>query len=150
MVFLAQNGYIALCYDHRGHGDSVATDEDLGWMRDFHGKAIVEDCVQVTKWAKINYPDLPLTLLGHSMGSMVVRCYLRNYDYLIDKLVVSGSPASNPAAGVAVGLAKMIRLFRGQRHRSKMLNFLAIEKSSQGFQKSGKGSWLREGQVLCL
>ena len=131
MEFLAQNGYIAACHDQRGHGESVEKETDFGWMRDFYGKAIVEDCAKVTKWLKSTYPDLPVTLLGHSMGSMVVRCYLREHDDLIDKLVVSGSPASNPLAGVAVLLAKTIRFFRGQKHRSKMLSFLADRKSTR-------------------
>lgn len=148
MEFLAQNGYIAACHDQRGHGESVEKETDFGWMRDFHGKAIVEDCAKVTKWLKSTYPDLPVTLLGHSMGSMVVRCYLREHDDLIDKLVVSGSPASNPLAGVAVLLAKTIRFFRGQKHRSKMLSFLATGKGNQDFQKAGKGSWLTHDEEV--
>ena len=110
MEFLAENGYVAVSYDHRGHGESVSDEKGLGWFGDFHGKAVVEDCVQVTKWAKTNYPNLPLTLFGHSMGSMVVRCYLREHDDLIDKLVVSGSPASNPMSGVAIFLAKIEKM----------------------------------------
>ena len=148
MEFLAQNGYVAACYDHRGHGESILAEADRGWFRDFHGKAVVEDCVQVTKYLKSLYPDLPVTLLGHSMGSMVVRCYLREHDDLIDKLIVSGSPSSNPLAGVAVVLAKTVRLFRGQRHRSKMLSFLATGKGSKAFQKSGKGSWLTHDEEV--
>ena len=148
MQYLAENGYVALCYDHRGHGESVAKDEDLGWFGDFHGKAVVDDCVQITKWAKATYPNIPLTLFGHSMGSMVVRCYLREHDDLIDKLVVSGSPAANPMAGVAVFLAKAIRLFCGKRHRSKMLNYLAIGMGEKAFQKTGKGSWLTHDEVI--
>ena len=142
MEFLAQNGYIAACYDQRGHGDTVEKDTDFGWMNDCRGKAIVEDCAKVTKWLKSTYPDLPVTLLGHSMGSMVVRCYLRKHDDLIDKLVVSGSPTFNPLAGVAVLLAKTIRFFRGSKHRSKMLAFLSTGKGKQEFKNAGKGSWL--------
>ena len=148
MQFLAENGYVALCYDHRGHGESIADEADLGYFGDFHGKAVVDDCVQVTKWAKATYPNLPLILLGHSMGSMVVRCYLREHDDLIDKLVVSGSPASNPMAGVAVFLAKAIRLLRGKRHRSKMLAFLATGKGEKAYQKAGKGSWLTHDESI--
>ena len=148
MQFLAESGYVALCYDHRGHGESVLDKADLGYFGDFQGKAVVDDCVQVTKWAKATYPDLPLTLFGHSMGSMVVRCYLREHDDLIDKLVVSGSPASNPMAGVAVFLAKTIRLFRGKRHRSEMLNYLAIGMGEKAFQKTGKGSWLTRDEAI--
>ena len=142
MQFLCKNGYVAVCYDHRGHGYSVASDDDLGWFHDFKGKAIVEDCAKITKHVKTLYPDLPVTLFGHSMGSMVVRCYLREHDDLIDKLIVCGSPSANPLAGTAVLLAKTIRLFRGQRHRSKMLSYLATGKGSAEFKKAGKGSWL--------
>lgn len=148
MRFLAENGYVAACYDQRGHGDSVEKEEDLGWFHDFHAKAIVEDCAQVTKYLKAEYPNLPVTLFGHSMGSMVVRCYLRDHDDLIDKLVVCGSPASNPLAGTAVLLAKTIRLFRGQRYRSKMLSFLATGKGSKAFIKAGKGSWLTHNEEI--
>ena len=148
MRVLAENGYIAACYDQRGHGDSVEKDEDRGWFRDSHGKAFVEDCVQVTKYLKTEYPNLPVTLFGHSMGSMVVRCYLREHDDLIDRLVVCGSPASSPFVGEAVLLAKIIRLFRGQRHRSKLLDFLSTGKGSKQFQKAGKGSWLTHDEEV--
>ena len=148
MEFLAQNGYIAACYDQRGHGDTVEKDTDFGWMNDCCGKAIVEDCVKVTKWLKSTYPDLPVTLLGHSMGSMVVRCYIREHDELIDKLIVCGSPASNPLAGVAVWLAKCIGFFRGERHRSEMLAFLSTGKGNEDFEKAGKGSWLTRDQAI--
>ncbi|MBR2622792.1 MAG: lysophospholipase [Clostridia bacterium] len=148
MRFLAKNGYVAACYDQRGHGDSVEKEEDLGWFRDFHAKAVVEDCALVTRYLKTEYPNLPVTLFGHSMGSMVVRCYLRDHDDLIDKLIVCGSPASNPLAGTAVLLAKTIRLFRGQRHRSKMLSFLATGKGNKQFIKAGKGSWLTHDEEI--
>lgn len=148
MYFLAENGYIAACHDQRGHGDTAEKKEDLGWFHDFHGKAIVEDCAQVTQYLKTEFPNLPVTLYGHSMGSMVVRCFLRGHDDLIDKLIVCGSPMSNPLAGIAVGLAKTIRLFRGQRHRSKMLSYLATGKGNQAFAKAGKGSWLTHDEEI--
>ena len=142
MAFFAENGYVAACYDQRGHGESVEKDEDLGWFHDFDGKAIVEDAAQVTNYLRTEYPDLKLTLFGHSMGSMVVRCYLREHDALIDKLIVCGSPSKNPLAGTAVLLAKTIRLFKGERHRSKMLSYLSTGKGNEEFVKAGKGSWL--------
>lgn len=149
MRFFAENGYIAACHDHRGHGYSVEKEEDLGWFRDFDGKAVVDDCVQVTEYLKKEYPELPVTLFGHSMGSMIVRCYIREHDGLIDKLIVCGSPGENSLAGVAVLLARCIRLFRGERHRSKMLAYLSTGKGDEAFKKAGKGSWLtRDEEVV--
>ena len=75
MQFLCKNGYVAACYDQRGHGETVEKEEDLGWFGDYKAKAVVDDCAQVTRYLKNEYPDTPVFLFGHSMGSMVVRCY---------------------------------------------------------------------------
>ena len=148
MQFLVQNGYVAVCYDQRGHGDSVASEDDLGWFRDFDGKAVVEDCAQVTEYIKNEYPDLPLILFGHSMGSMVVRCFLREYDDMIDKLVVCGSPSKNALAGMGIFLTKGIRLFRGQRYRSKLLSYLSTGNGNKRFPGEGAGAWLTKDRTV--
>lgn len=142
MQFLAENGYVAACHDHRGHGDSVEKEEDRGWFHDFDGKAIVDDAVAVTEYLKGQYPDLPVVLFGHSMGSMVVRCYLQEHDDKIQKLIVCGSPSQNPLAGTAIFMTKCIRLFKGERHRSKMLAYLSTGKGDKKFKGEGKGAWL--------
>ncbi len=148
-AFLAKNGYVVVRHDHRGHGESVQKKEDLGWFGDFSGRAIVEDTVAITKYAKENYPDLPLTLLGHSMGSLVVRCYLQEHDDLCDKLVVCGSPSKNPLVGVAIGLEKTIRFFCGKRHRSKLLKHLSTGKGNKPFEGEGANAWLsRNGESV--
>lgn len=142
MQFLAEHGYIAVCHDQRGHGDSVLPNEPRGFFGDYDGVAIVDDAAQVTEYLKTRYPGLKVFLFGHSMGSMVVRCYLREYDVKIDKLVVCGSPSENPLAGVAIGLEKTVRLFRGARHTSKMLAYLSTGKGDENFPNEGKDAWL--------
>ena len=140
--FFAENGYVTACFDQRGHGESVLSEEDFGWFGDFKGKAIVDDCAQVTKCLQKEYPNLKSYLFGHSMGSMVVRCYLHENDGLIDKLIVCGSPSNNPASGMAIALTKIVRLFKGARHRSPFFAYLSTGKGNEDFAKSGKGSWL--------
>ena len=62
---------------------------------------------QVTTWMKERYgEELPYHLFGHSMGSLVVRCYLKKYDDELDSLIVCGSPSENKAAKAAGFLAK--------------------------------------------
>ena len=81
MQMLCSNGYISVIHDHRGHGKSVKDVVDLGYFYDDSGKAIIEDAHQVTTWMKERYgEELPYHLFGHSMGSLVVRCYLKKYD----------------------------------------------------------------------
>ncbi|WP_216697642.1 alpha/beta fold hydrolase [Anaerostipes faecalis] len=111
METLCEQGYVTVIHDHRGHGKSIRSDGDLGYFYDDTGEAIVDDAHQLTMWMKKKYPGIPYHLFGHSMGSLVVRCYLKKYDKELDSLVVCGSPSENPMAGFAVGLAKIMCRF---------------------------------------
>lgn len=142
MRFFAQHGYAVVCHDHRGHGDSVKEESDRGFFYDKTGKAIVDDAAQVTKYIKARFTGLPVYLFGHSMGSMVARCYLQRFDDLVDKAVICGSPSKNSAVDVAILLAKTVSLFRGERYRSKMLAYLSTGKGDERFKEEGKGNWL--------
>lgn len=142
MRYFAQNGFVVACHDQRGHGDSVKAETDLGYFYDKSGNAIVEDAAFVTQFLKDKYPALPVYLFGHSMGSMIARCYLQTHDNLVDKAIICGSPSKNPLAGVAIALTKVISLFCGARHRSKLLSYLSTGKGDKNFEGEGKGAWL--------
>lgn len=142
MEFFASHGYLVVCHDQRGHGDSVKAEEDRGYFYEYSGEAIVQDAAQITTYIKQLYPNLPVVLFGHSMGSMVARCYLQKYDTLIDKAIICGSPSSNPMVDVAICLTKLIRLFKGKKYRSKMLAYLSTGKGNNRFAKEGPGNWL--------
>ena len=142
MRFFAEQGYVVVCHDHRGHGDSVKDEKDRGFLYDFSGTAVVEDAALITRYVKERYPDLPVYLFGHSMGSMIARCYLQKYDTLVDKAVICGSPSENPLVNVAILLAKTVRLFRGERYKSKMLAYLSTSKGNERFKEEGPSNWL--------
>jgi len=144
MEFLSDNGYICVINDHRGHGDSVKTDDDLGYFYDKTGKYIVEDLYQVTKYIKEEYPDLPVYLFGHSMGSLVIRCYLKQYDDEIDKLIVCGSPSNNKLVNMGIVFSKIIQAFRGDKHRSKLMQKLTFASYSKKFktEKKRQSCWI--------
>ena len=66
-----------------------------------------EKLIALAAWMKERYgEELPYHLFGHSMGSLVVRCYLKKYDDELDSLIVCGSPSENKAAKAAGFLAK--------------------------------------------
>ena len=67
--------------------------------------ALIEDTAEVTRMLKEEWQGVPLILLGHSMGSMVVRCFTKKYDDLLNMLVVCGSPSKNPGAKIGIALA---------------------------------------------
>ena len=61
----------------------------------------MSDLYQVTRWIREQYPELPLYLFGHSMGSLAVRCYLKRYPDVPDGVFVCGSPSA--AFGLELG-----------------------------------------------
>ena len=134
MEYLAEAGYACISHDHRGHGASVKAPEDLGYMYDETGQAIVEDVHQLTVYMKERFPGMPVYLFGHSMGALIVRVYLRKYDGDIDKLIVCGAPNKNPAVGAAKALIKVLKAFKSDRHVSKLMFDLSLG----GFNKSVK------------
>ena len=142
MKFLCANGYVACINDHRGHGNSVKDPKDLGYFYDKTGKAIVDDVHQITLYLKERFPNVPVILFGHSMGSFVVRAYTRLYDKDIDKLVVCGSPSYNSAAKVGVGLIDFLIALKGERNISKMMVNMATGGYDKPYAAEGHNAWL--------
>lgn len=126
MEFLAANGYAAIINDHRGHGKSVKNPDDLGYFYESKAEYIVEDLHQVTEYAKSLFPDKNVILFGHSMGSMVVRKYIKKYDHDIVKLIVCGSPSQHPLANVGVFANKLVKAVKGDHYRSRLVNDLTF------------------------
>ncbi len=137
--YLAKKGFTCIINDHRGHGKSVKSSEDLGY---FDSEALLSDMKQINTLAREKYPDKPIYLFGHSMGSLAVRAYTRLYDDTVNGLIVCGSPSKNSAVGIAKVLCALIAKFKGDRHRSKLLNALSLGAYEKRFEKEGKLAWL--------
>ena len=52
MEFLADNGYASIIHDHRGHGESVKSSDDLGYFHEGGYMAMIEDVKAVTLLAR--------------------------------------------------------------------------------------------------
>lgn len=140
MEWLAAQGFIAVCHDHRGHGASVKSPDDLGYMYDGGWKALVDDTHLVTEYIRGRYHGIRLTLFGHSMGSLVVRSYVKRYDADIDQLFVCGCPSDNPAKGAGKFIAKMCGVFKGWHSRPKLLQKMSFGAYNKPFESEGWSS----------
>ncbi len=145
MEFLADRGYACIINDHRGHGQSVRDKNDLGYFYDDTANYIVDDLHQLTEYMKQRFPSKPVCLFGHSMGSLVVRKYIKKYDSDITKLVVCGSPSRNPMVGAALALVKIQKAFKGERYRSNMIQNLAFGSYNKNIKNPvSENAWLSE------
>lgn len=143
MRFLTDNGYITIINDHRGHGKSIKDKEDLGYFYDTKAEYIVEDLHQITLYIKEKYANKKVILFGHSMGSMVVRKYLKKYDKDIDKLIVCGSPSKNSFSNIGVIISKFIKIIKGDKYRSKLIQRLTFGNYNKNSKKeTSNNSWV--------
>ena len=92
---LTEAGYRVVSYDHRGHGRSGqgdaehATIERLG--HDLH--LVLEHVVDVIA------PDVPVVLVGHSMGGMTLMAFGETYPELIGSRIVGAAFVATSAGG---------------------------------------------------
>ena len=126
MEYLCDKGYLCVINDHRGHGKSIKNVKDLGYFYDEKSDYVVDDLHQVTEYIKDKYKGLKVCLFGHSMGSLIARSYVKKYDKDIDKLIVCGSPSAKKGLGFGLFSCKVVKFFRGDRYRSKVLNGMAL------------------------
>ena len=137
MEWLTAQGYVCVIHDHRGHGASVRSAEDLGFLYSGGWKALVEDVRVVSDWILGQWPGLDYTLFGHSMGSMVVRSFAKRYDDRLDRLFVCGCPSDNPAKGAGKALAGLFGLLRGWHYRPKLLQQMSFGTFNKPFAQEG-------------
>ena len=142
MKFLCDNGYACVIHDHRGHGGSVKSEDDLGYMYEGGWEAAIDDIRAVNRHVADIFPGCKIHLFGHSMGSLAVRCFVKRHDELTDSLIVCGSPSANPAAGAGKALTRIIAAIRGERHRPKLIHNIAFEGFNKNFSSEGLNAWL--------
>ena len=120
--FFVGQGYICVISDLRGHGENVEFEKDLGYFGNDGANLLVEDIHAVTIFIKNNYPDLPITLLGHSMGSLISRAYAKKYDEDIDMLILIGSPSIRTFRNVGAKIIEFVTLFIDEHETNKIIN----------------------------
>ena len=143
MEFLAERGCLCVINDHRGHGASVRSTEDLGYFYKDGDEALVRDLHQITLWMRDRWPGKKLALFGHSMGSLAVRAYADRYDKDIDALIVCGSPGENAAAGAGLALIRLLSVLFGERHHSSLVQKMTIGAFAKRFPDAQHpSSWI--------
>ncbi len=120
-------GFLVVAQDHMGHGRSIGEDGLHGY---FHGGwfSAVEDTYQLLDRTRMDYPDLPYILFGHSMGSFLVRSILAEHpDSGISGCILCGTAWENPALlRLALPACEAFCLLDGERTPNPVLESLVF------------------------
>jgi len=112
--YFQKKGFLVFADDHRGHGHS-APPEDLGHLYPGDHKNLVRDQKALSDLFKGKYPGIPLYVLGHSMGSFILRAYLADYKPQLAGGVICGTAGRNiPKTFIGKVLARF-RMVRGKK-----------------------------------
>lgn len=145
--YMNEQGFLVVGHDHLGHGASVTSEEEWGYFADENpSDIVVEDMHQLRTIVQGEEPGLPYFMLGHSMGSYMLRKYLCLYGEGVSGAVIMGT-GSIPDATTKMGLTlcRVIARFRGWHYRSKLMQSLTYSKPYKKYDLYGKdyaNSWL--------
>ena len=89
--FLCKNGYVVAAEDHLGHGESIKDRTPGYFCKNNPASVVVKDVHRLKKIVEEKYPKLPYYILGHSMGSFILRNYLFTYGKGIDGAIIMGT-----------------------------------------------------------
>lgn len=128
-------GYAVYANDHRGHGRTVKTADDLGFFADRDGwRKCVDDLWQLNRHLAAKHPALPIVLLGHSMGSTLAEQFMGEHGDALAGVVLSGAngkPTFLAKIGTAITWAERARL--GARGKSKLVQSLTFDAFNRNF-----------------
>ncbi len=134
-TFLTEHGYLVAGEDHLGHGESVQSDEYHGFFGKEGNAWVIADIHHLREMLHEEYPDLPYLMLGHSMGSFLIRQYitenLGSFAEGLSGVIVMGT-GWQPGAVLSAGKAV-----------AKMLGTNAVGKAASIIDKMSFGSYLK-------
>ena len=114
----------------------------MGYFGDKDGyKDIIADAKSVMDIAKKEYPDKPYIISGHSMGSLIMRCFINEYGCCFDGAVFIGTSGSNPLANVSIALTSVISKFKGTTYKSDFLKKVGFGAYDKPFEHRTDYDW---------
>ncbi len=134
--YLVSEGFGVYANDHRGHGQTEKDPEKLGYLADENGwQKVLDDLLMITENIRQDHPGIPVILLGHSFGSMLVRSYMIKYGDKTDGYIISGT---NETKGLLLAAGKLISglqgAIKGKKSPSKLMTTMSFGKFNSYFK----------------
>ncbi len=145
--FLTGHGFLVVGNDHLGHGRSVAASSDFGYFSKKNSKDyVIEDIYTLHQLVKQEYPTLPYFLMGHSMGSFIVRNYLQKYGASVDGAIIMGTSGPKLETALILPILEVLNKLQ-PRKQNKWVDQLAFGSFNNYFpEDAAEFAWLSENQ----
>lgn len=149
--FLAERGILVVGSDHLGHGKSIHESSQQGYFAAKDSVTVlVRDLHRLKKRVQQDYPDKPYFILGHSMGSFLVRNYICMYGTGIRGAVLVGTGMQPKGMLVfGKGLCRFLSLFGGFKRKSALINSIVFGANNRRVkQPATPMDWLSRDEAI--
>ena len=149
--WLSEKGYTVIASDLRGHGKTAGSIKNVGHFATVNGwEKVVKDLIQISKKIKGDYPDIPMYLMGHSMGSFLIRSLAYTAPDIGNGYILSSTAGHPGFLGIA---GEQLALFNtklmGKRNRSWLLTKLAFGDFNKKYkEKRTEKDWLTRDENI--
>jgi len=145
--FLTTHEIMVVAHDHIGHGDSVKTQDDWGFFATENPSDIlIADMHKLREITQKENRDVPYFMLGHSMGSYLLRKYIALHgENLAGAIIMGTGSVPDKTIKPLFTIMKIIAKFHGWRYRSKFVTNLTFGAPFKKYDLIGKdvnNSWL--------
>ena len=149
--FMAENGVVTVGNDHLGHGESVKKDEDHGFFPEKNGnECVIGDIHTLYSITRKRFPDVPYFMLGHSMGSFLLRQYITLYGKDLKGAIIMGTGYQS---SLTLKLAKRSALKSMLKNGGRSYNGFLEKATLKGYNKAFKPArtpvdWLTKDEEI--
>ncbi len=119
--FLTDHGFAVYAQDLRGHGQSAKLNPPLGYLGSNGWQAMIENVKDIQDKIQTDFPEKPVFILGHSMGTFLAQAFAAKYGQNLKGLILSGTsfePASVTLPSLI--LAKTLSVIWGPKSKGKL------------------------------
>lgn len=143
--FLAGKGILVVGEDHLGHGKSVPEGGTYGYFCEHDAaNVVVRDVHRLKKIMQEQYPGVLYLILGHSMGSFILRNYLFRYGSGVDGAIIVGTGMQAKSTLIMARTVTAIqKVFCGAKHVGKFIDKASFGSYNDRFEPTRtENDWL--------
>lgn len=140
--YLNQHSCAVFAINHMGHGESIEKEELGHWPKNGFN-ICVNNLFALTQHAKQVYPNVPIILFGHSMGSFIAQEYIKCFSDSIDGVILSGSSKAGLLHKSGNLLANVLFACGDNHKKNNFLNKLSFGSFNKSFKPNRSNfDWL--------
>ena len=143
-LYFAGKGFVVAGMDELGHGETAKESGEFGYFckRD-PAATLMRDVRRLFKLIKKEYPDVPFFMIGHSMGSLILRDYIAKNSEGVDGTIFIGTAGEGYLkTSFGVVITRLLEILGRGHETSRFLSSLIFGAYNKRTEKRTDFDWL--------